>query len=256
MYKVMLVEDEEMIMKSIQFLVNWTELDCTICGTAFNGREGIRLIEETGPDIVITDIRMPFVDGIEMLRKTKERCGYEALVVSGYNEFDYAQQALKLGVSDYLLKPVDMDEMAQIIRKITARCREKEEIAHIRSISRKGTEDLALSVEDVPTASTKYARYMVDYIKENFAHKISLKDLSEQMGMSVPYLNNKFKEGTGRTFNDYLNHYRIQQALGLMRETDMKIYEIADAVGIPDYKYFNHVFKKYTGVSPSSVVNT
>ena len=255
MYKVLLVEDEEMIMKSMQFLIDWNSLDCEICGTAFNGREGVQQIEKTRPDIVVTDIRMPFVDGIEMLQKTKERYQYEALIVSGYSEFEYAQQALKLGVGDYVLKPIDVDEMTQTVRKLTMKCQEKAEIARIRTAAKRENENLNLSVEDIPTATTKYASYMVDYIKQNYIHKISLKDLSEQMGMSVPYLNNKFKEGTGRTFNDYLNHYRIQQALRLMRETDMKIYEIGDAVGIPDYKYFNHVFKKYTGMSPSSVLN-
>lgn len=257
MYKVLLVEDEEMIMKSMQFLINWVELDCTLCGIAYNGRDGIKQIQEQKPDIVITDIRMPFVDGIEMLDKTKEKYDYQAVIISGYEEFSYAQQALKLGVSDYILKPMETDKMVDTIRRLTQKCKEKNEIKKMKNIATQGGKTVyPFDLTEIPTAKSKHADFMVEYIKKSYANKISLKDLSEQMGVSVPYLNSKFKEGTGYTFNEFLNYYRILQALKLMKDTNMRIYEIADAVGISDYKYFNHVFKKYTGISPTAFLNS
>ena len=92
---------------------------------------------------------------------------------------------------------------------------------------------------------------MVQFIREHYGEKISIKDISDEMELSVSYLHSLFRENTGYTFNDFLNRYRIQKAVQYMQTTQMKIYEIAQAVGIPDYKYFNHVFKKYTGWSPT-----
>ncbi len=254
MYKVLLVEDEEMIMKSMQFLVNWTELSCVICGCAHNGREGIQQIHALHPDIVVTDIRMPYADGLKMLEETKSQCDYETVIMSGYEEFDYAQKAIRLGVSDYLLKPMDIQEMSQTISRITQRIEKKRKLRKIEE-SAVQWESKPLVSTNLPTGSARYVTKMVEYIQQNYAEKVSIRDIGEQFGISVPYLHAKFKEATGYTFNDFLNRYRIQQALQLMTKTDMRIYEIAQAVGIQDYKYFNQVFKKYTGMSPSHLLN-
>ncbi|NLU24464.1 MAG: response regulator [Clostridiales bacterium] len=254
MYKVLLVEDEEMIMKSMQFLVNWTGLSCVVCGCAHNGREGIQMIHTLHPDIVITDIRMPFVDGLKMLEETKTQCDYEAVIMSGYEEFDYAKKAIRLGVTDYLLKPMDVKEMEQTIQNITRQIEEKKKLQQVEAAAVRQGEKLLVST-DLPMGSARYVTKMVEYIQEKYTEKVSIRDIAEQSGISIPYLHVKFKEATGYTFNDFLNRYRIQQALRLMTETDMRIYEIAQAVGIQDYKYFNQVFKKYTGMSPSHLLN-
>lgn len=196
MYKVLLVEDEEMIMKSMQFLVNWTELSCVICGCAHNGREGIQQIHALHPDIVVTDIRMPYADGLKMLEETKSQCDYETVIMSGYEEFDYAQKAIRLGVSDYLLKPMDIQEMSQTISRITQRIEKKRKLRKIEE-SAVQWESKPLVSTNLPTGSARYVTKMVEYIQQNYAEKVSIRDIGEQFGISVPYLHAKFKEATG-----------------------------------------------------------
>lgn len=108
MLKVLLVEDENLIRRGLQYKMDWTEVNCVVVGEAATGQEGLTQIKALRPDIVITDIRMPDMDGLEMLREGRGVCPFHAIIISGYGEFDYAQQAIRLGVAEYLLKPVDV----------------------------------------------------------------------------------------------------------------------------------------------------
>lgn len=110
MYRVLLVEDEEIIRKGIRYSVPWEECGCSVVGEAENGAAGEEKIAELQPDIVITDITMPVKNGLEMIADTREKFNYIAIILTGYSEFEYAQQAIRNGVSDYVLKPLDMDE--------------------------------------------------------------------------------------------------------------------------------------------------
>lgn len=94
---------------------------------------------------------------------------------------------------------------------------------------------------------------MLDYIKENYDKKISITDLSAKLYVSSTHLNSKFKQETGYTFHDYLNYYRIVKAVFLQKQGNLKLYEIAQSVGISDYKYFNKVYKKYVGYAPTKL---
>ena len=120
MYRVLLVEDEEIIRKGIRYSVPWEEYGCSVVAEAENGAVGEEKIAELRPDIVITDIRMPDMDGLEMLREGRAVCPFHAIIISGYGEFDYAQQAIRLGVAEYLLKPVDVNELKNCLRRIAA----------------------------------------------------------------------------------------------------------------------------------------
>lgn len=117
MYRVLLVEDEEIIRKGIRYSVPWEECGCSVVGEAENGAAGEEKIAELQPDIVITDITMPVKNGLEMIADTREKFNYIAIILTGYSEFEYAQQAIRNGVSDYLLKPLDMDEMRTALEK-------------------------------------------------------------------------------------------------------------------------------------------
>ena len=117
MYRVLLVEDEEIIRKGIRYSVPWEECGCSVVGEAENGAVGEEKIVELQPDIVITDITMPVKSGLEMIADTLEKFHYIAIILTGYSEFEYAQQAIRNGVSDYVLKPLDMDEMRTALEK-------------------------------------------------------------------------------------------------------------------------------------------
>lgn len=236
MLKVLLVEDEDLIRKGLRYLVDWQSVDCTVVGEGTNGREGLELMERLRPDVVLTDVKMPGMDGLEMLAQSIGQYGYHAIILSGYDEFAYAQKAVSLGVTEYLLKPVDYDLLYAAIRKI----------------SRQGAPAQSEpAFFHAATAENKYVKIMLDYIEKNYARRISLMDVSAEQNISCAYLNAKFKTETGYPFNDYLNRFRISQAIQLLHASpETKIYEVAESVGFQDYKYFIKVFKKYTGYPP------
>ena len=243
MLKVLLVEDENLIRRGLQYKLDWTEVNCVVAGEAATGQEGLSQIRALRPDIVITDIRMPDMDGLEMLREGRTVCPFHAIIISGYSEFDYAQQAIRLGVAEYLLKPVDVNELKNCLRRIAAGTQPKRESGALPETA------------DKPTSlKNKYADAMLQYIRQHYAEHISLTDLSQQLNISCTHLNAKFKAETGYTFHDFLNYYRIRRAVELQKQGERKLYEITELVGFSDYKYFNKVYKKYTGYSPNVIV--
>lgn len=251
MYKVLIVEDEDIIRKGLMFMANWQEAGCVVVGEAVDGQDGLDKIRENRPDIVIVDINMPVKDGLQMLEESISEYGYDAIIVSGYSEFEYARRAIGLGVTEYLLKPVDFNELYDALGKITrkqqARARLRDEIKLIDMEKKK----LGILEPAARDEENRYVEMMMDYIKEHYSSRVSLTDVSEQCGMSCTYLNSKFKSAAGYTFNDFLNRYRMQKAVELLKEDRYKVYEIADLVGFSDYKYFIKVFRKYVGCSPA-----
>lgn len=117
MYKVLLVEDEEIIRKGLMYLMDWETEGCVIIGEAGDGAEGAEKIRQMRPDIVITDVRMPFMSGLDMLEQTRS-IPYAAIVISGYDEFEYAQRAISLDVTEYLLKPVDFTALQKALMRV------------------------------------------------------------------------------------------------------------------------------------------
>lgn len=253
MYKVLIVEDEDIIRKGLMFMVNWQEAGCLVIGEAANGQEGLEKIRETRPDIVIVDINMPILDGLLMLEQSIGEYGYDAIIVSGYSEFEYAKKAITLGVTEYLLKPVNLGGLHDALMKIGRKQGTAARIQGERRLIDMEKTKLGLldsSAFELPGEMNPHVEFMVNYIKEHYSSRVSLTDVSSQCSMSCTYLNAKFKSGTGYTFNDFLNRYRIQKAVELLKENKLKVYEIADLVGFSDYKYFIKVFKKYAGCPP------
>lgn len=254
MHKVLIVEDEDIMRKGLMFMPKWQEVDCIVVGEAVNGQDGLEKIRRLQPDIVIVDINMPVMDGLEMLEKSIEEYGYDAIIVSGYGEFEYAQKGISLGVTEYLLKPIDYTKLYEAIRKIQAKRNTDSSIKN--AIKQINVEKKKLGILDFEEKETgnRYVDFMIKSIHENYATKLALSDISEECQMSSTYLNVKFKNATGYTFNDYLNRYRIKKAFDLLKENKYMIYEIAEMVGFSDYKYFIKVFKKYVGCSPARFI--
>lgn len=255
MYKVLLVEDESIIRQGLIFRVNWLVLNCSVPLEAPNGREGLALIESEKPDIVITDVKMPFMDGIEMLEHGSELYHFKSIIVSGYEDFTYARSAIRLGVSDYLLKPVDMEELVLTIKKLCrsieseqlrGQANKMKKLPHIQyQMIDQGFMETKLKT------SSRHVTALLSRIKTDYANKLSLKRIAGEMGISATYLNRKFKEEMFFTFNEFLNRYRIQKAISLLMENQYKIYTISEMTGFREYRYFALVFKKYVGCSPT-----
>lgn len=255
MYKILIVEDEDIIRKGLIFMVDWLKVNCVVVGEASDGEEGLEKIKELRPHIVITDIKMPFKNGIQMLEESIAHYDYEAIIISGYSEFADAKKAITLNVTEYLLKPIDFDHLYQTIEKLTDKIEATKKVReYIKNLDDTHTNPI-LDTQLMQNTNTKYVAKMLEDIKVAYHQKLTLTDLSQKYGRSCTYLNAKFKEETNYTFNDFLNRYRVLQGVELLKQNHLKVYEIAEAVGFQDYKYFIQVFKKYIGESPSKFIN-
>lgn len=250
MYRVLVVEDEDIIRKGLIFMVDWLKVNCIVAGEATDGEEGLAKIKEIRPDIVITDVKMPGKDGLKMLEESIGEYQYEAIIISGYSEFEYAKKAITLHVTEYLLKPVDFEHLYKTIEKLTNKIENNRKVRNYLQELDRISADKSMDIHISYTDKSKYTVKMLEYIKLYYSQKISINDLSERHGISSTYLNTKFKKETNYTFNDFLNRYRVLQAVELLKQNRLKIYEIAENVGFQDYKYFILVFKKYIGCSP------
>ena len=252
-YKVLIIEDEEMIRKGLRYSFNWSKEDCIVVGEASNGLDGLNKIEELEPHIIIVDITMPIMDGITMIEKSHDKFIYSSIIISGYDEFEFAKKAIKFGVSEYLLKPVDPKQLLNALNKAKREVKIRMDYESIKNIS-VSIEDIDILNIDFLSEDFKgnhYVLNMIEYINDNYAKKISINDLVEPLGKSSTYLNQKFKEQTTYTFNDFLNRFRIKKSIEFMKTGEGKIYTIANDVGFSDYRYFITVFKKYTNRLPS-----
>ena len=256
MYQVLIAEDEDIIRKGIAYTMDWIGMGCTIVGEAASGSEGLEKIKELSPDIVLADIMMPVMDGIEMIRTAKADDSmplFKSIILTSYADFDYAKKAIDLDVSAYLMKPVDEQELSGAIGKIITELEKEKQFEKLSEKKVLADETDALFIK--ADKENDYVQQILDFTKEHFAEKISIEAFSEKMGVSASYLSRKFKEATGTSYLDFLNKYRVQQAVGLLETGKYKVYEVSDMTGFSDYKHFSTVFKRYTEVAPSEFLN-
>ncbi|MDR0452093.1 MAG: response regulator [Treponema sp.] len=248
----MLVADDELwIRERIINSIKWAKIGITITGQASDGEEALMLYKELKPDIVITDIRMPVISGIEFISALRDTgINSKVIVISGYSEFDYAQKALRLGVFDYVLKPVENSELVEVVKKCI---RQIEADAYINKIFEESKIRQTVT-EHLENLSDSRKRNIVEkaisFIAENYHRPISLTDVAGHVMLNAAYFSKLFKDSTGGTFINYLTQYRISMAVELMKDPSLKIYEIASSVGYENVQYFTKVFKSVKGVSP------
>lgn len=211
MFKVLLVEDEEMIRKGLRFTFDWMGAGCVVVGEAENGEDGLRQIAELRPDIVIVDVNMPLLDGIGMIEQSVEEADCSYIILSGYDEFRLAKDAIRLGVTEYLLKPLEQEQLLAALERAKGQLAMKRQYSAMLTSGGTNGEALQASVVKLPGKSSRYVSRMIRYVQEHYAEKIGIKDLVESLGVSATYLNQKFKSETTYTFNDFLNRYRIRR---------------------------------------------
>lgn len=258
MIKVLIVEDEEMIRKGLVLTLDWMAMGCTVIADAQDGLQGLEMIRTLQPDLVITDIRMPGMNGLEMLAAAAEICRFESIILTSYEEFEYAKHALQLKVLDYVMKPIDEDRFCEIVRNAVIQI-EKNRIVHDLIDKTRGMGELALSgalLILTAKAANSHMETCLRKIREEYASKLSLEDIAQEAGVSPSYLSRKFKSDTGFTFHEMLNRYRVQKAIELMMDGRLRVYEISYAVGFHDYKHLCTVFKKYTHMAPTDFLKT
>lgn len=250
-YKVLLVEDEEMIRKGLRYTFDWLKAECVVIDEASNGEEGLLKIRELKPDIVIADINMPLMSGITMIEQSMEEVLYSCIIISGYDEFHLAKKAIHLGVTEYLLKPVDQNQLNAALDRAKKQFELKRKYEIIEAHAGQFDDVLSFELASGQVKTSKHVAQMIRYIQDHYAEKISIQDLVDKLDMSATYLNQKFKAETSHTFNEFLNRYRIQQAMRRLKLGEDKVHVIASEVGFKDYKYFSLIFKKYANCTPT-----
>lgn len=255
MLRVLIAEDEDMIRKGLIYTIDWLSMGCVVVAEAANGQEGLEKILEYKPDVVIADICMPFLDGIEMIKKASEQVRFQSVLLTSYADFEYARRAIEARVCEYLLKPVDEAVLGELMERLgneIASSRQKEQVLEQAEL-----EGGAMNLEyymQLDRSDNQYVCRTIGIIRERFGERLSIEGISEELGVSASYLSRKFKEITGQTFLDFLNKYRVQQAVQLLNQRIYRISEISEAVGFSDYKHFCSVFKKYTLKSPTKFI--
>ena len=210
-----------------------------------NGRALIEYIEENHPDIVITDIRMPEADGLEVCKFVYEKYPeIQVIILSAYTDFEYARTAIRYDAADYVLKLSVLEELPPAVAKVTQKLeKQKKEL------------ERELQAEPQKKETESLYEKMLSYIEENYSGKITLNDIAEALHANSSYLSRLFKQKSGNNLFDAVLEKRIEKAKDYLTDTDWKIYKISQAVGFEDTGYFSRVFKKYTGISPTEYKN-
>lgn len=238
MLKVIIVEDEEIIRKGLIASFDWEEHGCKVVADMEDGKKGLEAIRKLRPELVISDIRMPFMSGIEMIERARENHKFHTIFITSFADFEYARKGIELKVDGYLLKPIDEEELGRMIDEI-----EKE------SAGKK-----APLVDTEKIGSNYYVEKTYEIIEKRYHEKLSIGEVCVSLKVSKSYLSRILKKNLNLSFVDILNQYRIEKADFLIGENKLKMYEISEQLGFCDYKHFCTVFKKYKGMSPREYV--
>ena len=238
MLKVLVVEDEEMIRKGIVLAVDWAALDCVVVGEAADGAAALDAVERYDPSLIITDLKMPRMDGIQMLQQLRAR-GNNAYVIilTAYDSFSYAQSALRLGAVDYCLKPMDAPEARGLLERP-------------REFLRSRPAAPAQDAPEIACSSEQFAA-LLRHVNAHINEPLVLGELAQRFFINVSYCGELFKTVTGETFTHYVRRRRLEQACDLLEHTALPLTQIAARVGYADLPYFSRVFTASYGVSPS-----
>lgn len=247
MIKVLIIDDEPMQRQGIVRLTPWGDFGAEVIGAAGSGMEGILLAREHHPDVLIVDIKMPGLSGLDVIARLREEVEAEYIILSGYGEFEYAQQAIALGVCAYLLKPVDDEELAEAM-KLAAGHIEKRRMHLHPAVKMQDPHAFLRLPEEEPIRG--YLLHAVRHMEEHMAEPITVREVAEELGLSVSYLHKLFAR-CGTSFNSYLTECRLRRAGQMLREGDEKIYAVAAACGYQDTRYFSKIFQKHMGVKPT-----
>ena len=234
--RVLLVDDEIMIREGFKRLFDWQAHNCRVVGEAADGMEALAQIDALRPDIVIMDINIPIMNGLKVIQLSRMKHPCTAFViVSGYDDFAYCREALRLQITDYILKPVNYDEFGTCIDNLKISLFEKRVSA---------APEPEKQEERTITGITKY-------LQEHLAEEVSLSVLAEQFHLNSQYISQLFKSEIGVNFLAYLTNIRMEKAKKLLLSTSLSVAEVAEQSGYGDYRVFTKVFKKNEGSTPS-----
>ena len=237
-YRVVIIDDEAVIVEGLRKVVKWDQYNCEVAGTASDARSGAQLIREVRPDILFTDICMPGQNGLTMLAGLRsEFPEMQVTVLTGYRDFSYAQEAIRLGVTRFLLKPSKMSEIDEAMKAMTGKIGIKE-----------------TSSTDQNTGSFIVNQAMA-YIEKHYSEKLTLQEVAETCYVSQWHLSKLLNKYSEQSFYDLLNGIRINAAKELLRDPSLRVGDVGMRVGYVDSAHFARIFKKLTGCSANEYRN-
>ena len=243
MYRVVLVDDEAIILEGLCQVVKWADYGCQVVGTARDAASGRQLVQQTHPHILFTDIRMPGEDGLTMLAGLRsEFPDLQVVVLTGYRDFAHAQEAIRLGVTRFLLKPSKMDEINEALQTAVQRL------------------DKLAPAEEGEEPGHSVGSFLVNqtirFMEEHYAEKLTLQTVADYCYVSQWHLSKLLNRYTEKSFYDLLNTIRIQRAKELLSDPSLKIGQIGEMVGYSDTAHFARTFKKLEGMSANEYRNS
>jgi two-component system, response regulator YesN len=242
-YKYVVAEDEERMRDYLARKVAELGRHFACAGTAADGEEAIELVERYLPDLLVTDIKMPVTGGLEMIKRIREtNADIRVIIVSGYSEFEYARKAIELDVDEYLLKPIDVEDLRETLGRVW-----------IRLESSAGRINAEFGLDRIGSREEGLVKAIKVFLQENYRQPYSLERLASSFGCKAAYLLRLYHRLTGSTPTHDLIRLRIEKAKRLLvGHAVLEIKQVAIAVGYEDPLYFSRLFKKETGLNPSA----
>lgn len=246
MYKVVIIDDEDIIVNGLKKVINWEKFGCEVVATASDAKTGATVIREYKPDILFTDIKMPGIDGIAMIASLiSEFPDMEITVLTGHREFEYAARALNAGVRRFLLKPSKMNELEEALEIMT-----KHLVNNSKGKERENDLERSEEVDENKEAGSFIVNSALKYIEGHYSEKLTLTMLADKIFVSQWYLSKLLNKHTGKSFYELLNMTRVKKAKALLRDPALKIHEIADMIGFNDVGHFSRTFKRLEEITP------
>lgn len=240
-FTVVIAEDEELISANLVQKIQNINSSFKVIGIAQTGADALTMVQELSPEVLITDIRMPVMTGLELLAHVHQQYPFiKTVIISGYSDFSYARSAIQYGLSNYLLKPIDIDELSQTLQEL-----------EVSLTAKRNAYDATLDVFNVAKTPVQLAHILYEYIVANYKEKINLTMISNKLGYNANHLTKIFHDVYHTTPNKFIISLRIQEAQQkLIHSPHLSIGQIGEGVGYPDPGYFSRIFKKQVGVSP------
>lgn len=237
MYKLLIADDEPNIREGLSYL-RWNEFNISVAATVENGLAAYEYIKNNEVHILLTDIKMPLMDGLELIHLVKEYSkDIEIVALSGYSDFEFVKHCLKNDVFNYLLKPIDIDEWKETFGEVRKKLDER--TGKIQGAIKLGSH----SKNHIVSAA-------LEYMNEHYSKQITLTDVAAHIYSNPTYLSRVIKSEVGIGFTELLTKLRIDAAKKLLKNPAYKINEIAEIVGYSNPRYFTFAFKKQTGLTP------
>lgn len=248
MYQLVVIDDETRILNGIVKTFPWEKWGYQVVNSFTNSLEALNYVGKNSVDVILTDIYMPGMNGIELTKKLQDiHPKVNVVFMSGFRDFEFARKAIQLGVKQYITKPICKKEILSVFKEI------KKELDQNQKVGRNLDSPITSDYPHTDTPSTYHNKVILlakKYVEENI-DSASLERAAEYVGLSPGYLSKLYRQETNISFSEYLLHVRMVRGMQLLNDVRIRVYEVSYQVGYKYQKNFSREFRRYFGISPS-----